>query len=323
MPDPLLRIDLWDTITDADRERIAHDVLSRVDLPFEFVGLMSQSLGSQHHVTARFKLNDECFRLLPGGSVVLGYDRERPYEPNAEGRLSWQGTQDECGLDLHKHLDAVTTPLRRVDVQPLLMAERTIDVSFRKYSDELTELPDFIRRAHPHLPEKVRGYQEIELTLDELAAKFDADGFRLPTSDEWEHACSAGSRTLFRWGSDCPMTCYPDETPSNWEERTAWLDRLEEVGSMDSESTEWLRAGTRVGEFDLHVRPNAFGLFIADNTRNWEVCAGGEVRGGDGACAACGGMGFLYGWFPLASAYREKHDRQTARFVRHTLTVPT
>jgi hypothetical protein len=44
-----------------------------------------------------------------------------------------------------------------------------------------------------------------ELTHDQLLRELADRGFRLPTSDEWEYACAAGSRTLFRWGDHAPL----------------------------------------------------------------------------------------------------------------------
>src|SRR5262245_52898971 len=45
----------------------------------------------------------------------------------------------------------------------------------------------------------LRIWEERRVTHAEILAAMAAEGFRLPTSDEWEYACGAGSRTLFRW----------------------------------------------------------------------------------------------------------------------------
>ena len=42
-------------------------------------------------------------------------------------------------------------------------------------------------------------------------------GFRFPTSNEWEYACAAGSRSLFRWGNDTPN--FPIPRPDTQESR--------------------------------------------------------------------------------------------------------
>ena len=42
------------------------------------------------------------------------------------------------------------------------------------------------------------------MTQSEARAELQAEGFRLPTSDEWEYVCAACARTLFRWGDHCP-----------------------------------------------------------------------------------------------------------------------
>ena len=55
--------------------------------------------------------------------------------------------------------------------------------------------------------------------------------------------------------------------------------------------------------FDLHRRPNAFGLRMSWNTYDLELCEGGQFRGGDGGGAVHGGFGKVLSWMPLASAF--------------------
>jgi formylglycine-generating enzyme required for sulfatase activity len=52
----------------------------------------------------------------------------------------------------------------------------------------------------------------------DMQAALSARGLRMPSSDEWEHACGAGSDSLFRWGDDCPLDRIPygdDTGPHN------------------------------------------------------------------------------------------------------------
>lgn len=101
------------------------------------------------------------------------------------------------------------------------------------------------------------------------AASPAARGLRLPGADEWEHACGAGARTLFRRGDECPL----DEAP--------------------------------YGAGGIRHEPNAFGLRIAYDSYAAELSNDrGAVHGGDGGTAVCGGYGSLLGWLPLATAHR-------------------
>jgi hypothetical protein len=97
-----------------------------------------------------------------------------------------------------------------------------------------------------------------------------ARGLRMPSADEWEHACGAGAGTLFRWGDTCP------------------LDRIP--------------YGDRNGPQN---RPNAFGLRIAYDTYRSELTSDTTaIHGGDGGESVCGGYGALLAWLPLATANR-------------------
>lgn len=73
---------------------------------------------------------------------------------------------------------------------------------------------------------------------------------------------------------------------------------------------EWVRSGGNIPftpdapDWDLHLRPNLFGLSIAQNPYHLEVVAEPSVMcGGDGGVNICGGAGFFLGWLPLATAY--------------------
>ncbi len=230
-----LQLSIWDQLNAKEAEVIAQTLAPLLPPPWKFQRIEQHACGDQKRQVAFFTWKRVRFALIPGGKVTLGYDRRKPFMPSQEQRESWSDTQEEYGLKLKDFLKDCLTPLRTAVFEPFLL--------------EVTA-----RQAPP-----------TEMT----------DGFRLPTFDEWEYACSGGARTLFRWGNDCPTDCYPIE--SRWKG---------------------------------HRQPNAFGLRIASNPYDSEYCVQQErnkerlvVRGGDGGSAICGGIGYFYGWIPLASAY--------------------
>jgi hypothetical protein len=67
----------------------------------------------------------------------------------------------------------------------------------------------------------------------------------------------------------------------------------------------------KVDEWDLHLRQNAFGLFIARHPYQWEFCAEpGVMRSGDGGTALHAGAGTFAEWLTLASAFRSRRDHE-------------
>jgi hypothetical protein len=135
-------------------------------------------------------------------------------------------------------------------------------------------------------------------TQTQLAEEFNAAGFRLPTSDEWEYVCGCAEQTLFRWGDHVPCDRYPtDINPKEAKYRREWaLSAAKLEPPPQSFTRDW----------DLHVKPNGLGVSIASNPYHCELVAeSGITRGGDGGCSICGGYGFFAGWLPLATAYFE------------------
>ncbi|GAB2592441.1 hypothetical protein GCM10027168_26850 [Streptomyces capparidis] len=193
--------------------------------------------GPLHRV--RIERNGQEFALVPGGRVSVGFDLDS-WQPSPEQEADYARSLEEGfgdGPDLRAHLARVLSPRRSVVLATVLMAVE---------DEDLTEPPAGVPAA--------------------LAAR----GLRMPTSDEWEHACGAGAGTLFRWGDDCPL----DRVPY----------------------------GDRTGP---HSRPNAFGLRIAHDTYRAELTGdAGAVHGGDGGESVCGGYGHLLAWLPLATAHR-------------------
>lgn len=125
-------------------------------------------------------------------------------------------------------------------------------------------------------------HEEAIGDVDELE-EFTHDGLRLPHTDEWELACGAGTTSLFRWGDDCPK----DQSP------------------YDAEP------------WNLHRRPNAFGLTLAGNSYETELVVPEGVRGGDGGSMVCGGGPHYLAWLTLATA----HDPSPALFGEGDLGI--
>ena len=285
-------LDRWETLDVAGREEAASELAAAFPFPFAFSGLHDCALAGQHHHVAFFEYAGHLFALIPGGEITLGYDRERPFVPTARQRASWRATQDEYGCgELEEYLDYYLTPLRTVALAPFLLEVGATEQGLTPLSIDLA------------LSGGVRGqragtlYSGIPVTHRDVVELLASEGFRLPTSDEWEHACGAGARTLFRWGDDCPADHYP---------------------SGDADTLHF--------DFDLHHLPNAFGLCIGHDPYDWELVAEpGVMRGGDGGGVISAGAGYMAGWLTLATAfvdpdYSERPGYGTA--ARRAYTLP-
>lgn len=260
----------WDALTKAECESIATAVAKTLPKPFKFDGVERCAMGGITRFVAFFLHTKRRLSLIIGGDAELGYDRTAPYPFTKAQLKDWQHEMvDEMGWKgtIHDYLNEVLSPHRRVRVSPFLMEVK---------------------------PEKQKHGGEVSKeTSDEFAETLAKSGFRLPTSDEWEYACAAGTRSLWRWGNTCPT---------------------------DEDSY-------RVKKFNLHIKPNAFGLRYTGNTYHAELCQAGLLRQGDGGGMVCGGSGAVATWLPLASAFLDTSMGKAGYFdplyIRRVFELPT
>ncbi|MER5866295.1 hypothetical protein [Kitasatospora sp. NPDC002040] len=241
-----LTLEHWRSSDLATARRLAQQAADLVGGRVVAVDAVEHLGGPLHRV--RIERDAQEFALVPGGRVTLGFDLDA-WQPTAAQTADYQESLEQgfgFGPDLRSHLALVLSPRRQVTLATVLMAVEDEDLT-----EPATDMPAL------------------------LAAR----GLRMPSSDEWEHACGAGATTLFRWGNDLP----PDRDPYNFPDGP-------------------------------HHRPNALGLRIAYDTYRTELTSSvTAVHGGDGGESACGGYGRLLGWLPLATA--NQHPFLATEFV--------
>ncbi|MBS78139.1 hypothetical protein [Variovorax sp.] len=305
----------WRRATAAQREAAARDLAARLPAGFAFDGIRRFALGGVAHDVAQYTAGGALFSLIPGGPATLGFD-VGGWRPTPAMHESWQDMAEEYGLEesLADYVAARSARVREVALPPLLaetlhaeVGWQPIDPASEKVRALLAEHPrgvtehaDIVTRVEVAPDGRVSAWQADEDALSHalVADGFAAQGFRLPSPDEWEHLCAAGARGFFRWGDEAPMDRYPtDISPEEAEWRRQWVraaGRLEKPA--EGFASDW----------EFHRLPNAWGLQIAADPYKYELTAQrGLTRGGDGGCAICGGAGFLSGWLPLASAWHD------------------
>jgi hypothetical protein len=245
-----LNLEVWDQFTQREARAVGEALARCLHPSWRFDGVARHEMGDQRRFVAFFDHDGSRFALIPGHEAALGYERGS-FVLQGEQKDLWQRARREWGWDLGRMLDSALTPFRRVNIRPFLF-----ETSFL-WGRRQRKIPD---------------------------EKNAALGFRLVNSDEWEYACGAGSRGLFRWGDDCPPG-----NPATHE------------------------AGYHNPPFLLHTLPNAFGLLFPHDTYAVERCAAPAGRGvvyraGDGGGGVCGGAGHFAGWLPLLTAYEDKQD---------------
>lgn len=292
----------WAAMKAAERTRTAKTLAKQLPDGFAFDAVRVCKMGGQKNAVAFFTQDETTFALIPGGTITVGYDVNRPWEPTEEESENWQFTKDEYHLrgSIRQRIASVTRRPKTIPVPPLLVETVAGEIGWEPFDANHPEVRKLLRE-HRRAPQitagfsdgntlRVRRNEDDTVTVERGAARTHAElntflkrnGFRFPTVDEWEYLCGAGAETLFRWGDHAPCDCYP-------------------VGSA---SEHW----------NLHRQPNAFGLTIASDPYQYELTAmPGTTRGGDGGHYACGGAGFFVSWLVLATAYFEReacrHDR--------------
>ncbi len=321
----------WDTLAPERREAVVRAVAARLPESFRFAGMATHTLGDQTHTLAFFDQEGAQFALIPGDEVTLGYD-PATFVPTSgqvaamdEMRAYFAGDEEDTAmLDLATYLarlasagyeDRFLTPIRRATIAPFLLETQTTEVgvfpvpaeeyltvaqiaSFRRQPGLQAEMgvSGQAMRVRSSGDGAVRVFVNRHLSHAEVTAELARNGFRLPSSDEWEYACSAGACTLFRWADDCP------------------LRRLPVLDYEDEPDSAW----------DLHERPNAFGLRFSGNPYDWEICdEPGLMRGGDGGVAICGGEGPVAAWTALATAFawRWEDDKLFGAHLRRAYSL--
>lgn len=136
--------------------------------------------------------------------------------------------------------------------------------------------------------ESWHGKVYIETTFKELLQDITDKGYFLPTKREWEYLAGKGCRTIFPWGNNMDF-------------------------SMKLRHMEWT---DNDDEYTLE-KENFFGIYIAEDPYCREIVYYDGVfsyKGGDGGRNICGGMGPVWGYFPV-SPYFENKDEKTGEYI--------
>ena len=234
--------------------------------------------------TAVYQLQGTEFVFVPGGTVTLGWGGFPPAPDEAGLALKSALTEDVqeywCGeVTLEEMLEALTTPLRQVEMPPMLVERRPRPVAygqpvslealerdermsasleaFRKNPKSRTLVMDSFELGHPKLrfskemDGTISAEVAVPMTAEDLQASLEGEGFTLPNGDQWEYLCSGGSPALFAWGNSLRFC-----GGKGWKQQ-----------------------------------PNFFGLTIAFDPYKQEVVrdSGCWYRGGDGGAMECYG----------------------------------
>jgi len=315
-----LALERWKFLSNAERETTARQLALRLPNGFSFLALNGQN--------AIFTFEFSTFVLIQGGSFSLGFDAERPWSPTPDETESWEETAREYGFSesIHERVCAVTLRPRTMELAPFLVETDIREFGWEAISAEDPEIVSLRKkynfergfqlcrggvtiRVRQDADGLVAAERSVSRTHAEVLADLQQTGFRFPTPDEWEYLCGCGEPTLFRWGDHAPVDRYPtDLNTAEAEYRRRWALSAGRLAPPE---------GGFVRDWDLHIKPNSFGILIASNPYQYELMSEiGITRGGDGGCTICGGMGFFVGWLALATAYFEE------QFCKHDPTKP-
>lgn len=175
-----LTLAVWDQLDRVTCEMVALALEKCLPEPWKFKDVAWYECGGQKRWVAFYtwkkpgRFQEATFALIPGGEVELGYDPKRPHKIPQRMIDDWNAElrqyYPDQNISWETTIVAGLSPLRNVALEPYLIETH----------------------GQPKVRKKIAAERE----------RIRKQGMRLPTVDEWEFACSAGTRSLWCWGDD-------------------------------------------------------------------------------------------------------------------------
>ncbi len=234
------------------------------------------------------------FRLIPAGEVRAGSNEEEPYREewlkkaraadHYQSALNWREAVrvvriDKpfyCGMtevtQRQFHMFMAGRPGRLPEMMPVpaALGESGHVITEKERRIELNNA--LSRDDHPVAGVSWENAVAFCEWLSKLPAeKAEGKSYRLPTEEEWEYACRAGSQARYPWGED-------DEVAHRFCNRA---DKSMALVWFDPDAFKEPPDGYAVTAPVASFRPNEFGLY--DMIGNvWELCASAFPEAGSG-----------------------------------------
>lgn len=256
---------------------------------FRFTDIVEHEYAGREFAVANFHLGSEKFVLCPGEKATLGFDVDA-FVPTQDQIDSLH--EDDSDWTLQQYLAYSFTPKRVRKIPTLLVAkcrrnqvwqtgefdDPIFDEGFEalQSNPSVGSISSLLDHAEVRIDRSDDGsfkpITRVFYSMKEVQSSLSDEGLRLPSADEWEYVCGAGSKTVFPWGdsisSDNPLP------------------------SVGPESRK------------------LFGLIIADSDRGLELVSDHHfIRGGDGGAAnAYGCCGPFVSELPYSHHYYMKDE---------------